>query len=65
MFCCHYDMTRTPAPFCLHFQVFGLAEDTYRALCTEGEDQCVIISGESGAGSRANTDTLDGFEIES
>lgn len=30
--------------------VFGLAEDTYRALCTEGEDQCVIISGESGAG---------------
>lgn len=23
--------------------VFGLAEDTYRALCTEGEDQCVII----------------------
>ena len=24
--------------------VFGLAEDTYRALCTEGEDQCVIIS---------------------
>lgn len=30
--------------------MFGLAEDTYRALCTEGEDQCVIISGESGAG---------------
>jgi len=30
--------------------IFGLAEDTYRALCHEAEDQCVIISGESGAG---------------
>jgi len=30
--------------------IFGLAEDTYRSLCHEAEDQCVIISGESGAG---------------
>jgi len=30
--------------------VFALAEDTYRALLSERADQCVIISGESGAG---------------
>ncbi len=30
--------------------VFALAEDTYRAVQSEREDQCVIISGESGAG---------------
>ena len=30
--------------------VFALAEDTYRTLLTERENQCVIISGESGAG---------------
>lgn len=36
--------------------IFGLAEDTYRALCTDAEDQCVIISGESGAGQYEETD---------
>ncbi len=30
--------------------IFALAEDTYRALLSEAKDQCVIISGESGAG---------------
>jgi len=30
--------------------VYALAEDTYRALMGDREDQCVIISGESGAG---------------
>lgn len=30
--------------------IYGLAEDTYRALCTDRTNQCVIISGESGAG---------------
>jgi myosin I len=30
--------------------VFALAEQAYRSLMTEREDQCVIISGESGAG---------------
>eukprot|EP00457_Paulinella_chromatophora_P000941 gb/GEZN01000943.1/.p1 GENE.gb/GEZN01000943.1/~~gb/GEZN01000943.1/.p1 ORF type:complete len:1030 (+),score=139.44 gb/GEZN01000943.1/:99-3188(+) len=30
--------------------VYALAEETYRALLTEFSDQCVIISGESGAG---------------
>lgn len=37
--------------------IFGLAEDTYRALCTEGDDQCVIISGESGAGQPINQES--------
>jgi myosin-1 len=27
-----------------------LADETYRSLLTEGENQCIIISGESGAG---------------
>eukprot|EP00808_Paulinella_micropora_P004347 g11237.t1 len=30
--------------------IYALAEETYRALLTEFSDQCVIISGESGAG---------------
>ncbi|RNF00969.1 myosin IF [Trypanosoma rangeli] len=30
--------------------VFGLAEETYRTMVSEEENQCVIISGESGAG---------------
>jgi myosin-1 len=30
--------------------VFGLAESTYRTMILEEENQCVIISGESGAG---------------
>ncbi|RNF25639.1 myosin IF [Trypanosoma conorhini] len=30
--------------------VFGLAEETYRTMVAEEENQCVIISGESGAG---------------
>ena len=30
--------------------IYALAEDTYRSLLTEHEAQCVIISGESGAG---------------
>eukprot|EP01100_Stratorugosa_tubuloviscum_P009543 TRINITY_DN3_c0_g1_i1.p1 TRINITY_DN3_c0_g1~~TRINITY_DN3_c0_g1_i1.p1 ORF type:complete len:1096 (-),score=666.41 TRINITY_DN3_c0_g1_i1:101-3388(-) len=30
--------------------IFALAEETYRAMKNEGENQCVIISGESGAG---------------
>ncbi|KAH8607142.1 Myosin head (motor domain) Unconventional myosin tail actin and lipid binding WW domain [Trypanosoma vivax] len=30
--------------------IFALAEDTYRTMVSDGENQCVIISGESGAG---------------
>jgi myosin-1 len=30
--------------------IFALAEETYRAMKNENENQCVIISGESGAG---------------
>ncbi|CBH10638.1 myosin IB heavy chain, putative [Trypanosoma brucei gambiense DAL972] len=30
--------------------IFGLAEETYRTMVSDGENQCVIISGESGAG---------------
>eukprot|EP01111_Echinosteliopsis_oligospora_P014908 TRINITY_DN5735_c0_g1_i1.p1 TRINITY_DN5735_c0_g1~~TRINITY_DN5735_c0_g1_i1.p1 ORF type:complete len:806 (-),score=234.13 TRINITY_DN5735_c0_g1_i1:55-2472(-) len=30
--------------------VFSLAEETYKAILTEGKNQCIIISGESGAG---------------
>ncbi|KEG14370.1 myosin IB heavy chain [Trypanosoma grayi] len=30
--------------------IFGLAEETYRTMVSEEENQCVIISGESGAG---------------
>eukprot|EP01114_Cavostelium_apophysatum_P015638 TRINITY_DN4304_c0_g1_i2.p1 TRINITY_DN4304_c0_g1~~TRINITY_DN4304_c0_g1_i2.p1 ORF type:complete len:821 (-),score=179.67 TRINITY_DN4304_c0_g1_i2:123-2585(-) len=30
--------------------VFSLAEETYKAILTEGRNQCIIISGESGAG---------------
>ena len=30
--------------------VFALAEETYKALITESHSQCIIISGESGAG---------------
>jgi myosin-1 len=30
--------------------IFGLAEETYRTMILEEENQCVIISGESGAG---------------
>jgi len=30
--------------------VYALAEDTYRMLLTDHDNQCVIISGESGSG---------------
>ena len=30
--------------------VYGLAEETYRSMLQEMENQCIIISGESGAG---------------
>jgi len=30
--------------------IYALAEETYRAMKNEGDNQCVIISGESGAG---------------
>tara|TARA_R110002050_G_scaffold41508_2_gene100512 strand:- start:851 stop:1408 length:558 start_codon:yes stop_codon:yes gene_type:complete len=30
--------------------VYGVAEDAYRAMMTEKDNQCIIISGESGAG---------------
>ena len=30
--------------------IFALAEETYRAMKNDQENQCVIISGESGAG---------------
>lgn len=39
----HGKTTTTP-------HIFNLAEDTYRTMILEEENQCVIISGESGAG---------------
>ena len=38
--------------------VYGLAEDTYRALCTEGEDQCVIIRSVESQTTRINCDCV-------
>ena len=35
--------------------IFALADDTYRTMLTEAENQCVIISGESGAGKTGMT----------
>lgn len=34
--------------------VYGVAESSYRAMKNDGENQCVIISGESGAGKTGN-----------
>ena len=30
--------------------VYGVAEDAYRSMMTEKDNQCIIVSGESGAG---------------
>ena len=35
--------------------VYSIADAMYRALFSEGENQCVIISGESGAGKTVNS----------
>lgn len=35
---------------CLYDLSFALADNSYRALRTERRDQCILISGESGAG---------------
>ncbi len=37
-------------PYELPAHVFALADQVYRQLMQEGKAQCVIISGESGAG---------------
>eukprot|EP01102_Stenamoeba_stenopodia_P000528 TRINITY_DN1051_c0_g1_i3.p1 TRINITY_DN1051_c0_g1~~TRINITY_DN1051_c0_g1_i3.p1 ORF type:complete len:171 (-),score=32.11 TRINITY_DN1051_c0_g1_i3:29-541(-) len=44
------DKYRGKQSFELPPHVFSLAEETYKALLTEAYNQCIIISGESGAG---------------
>jgi len=34
----------------LKLSVYAIAEDSYHSLLTEGINQCIIISGESGSG---------------
>jgi myosin heavy subunit len=38
--------------------IYAIAEDSYRSMMTEKENQCVIISGESGAGKVCSNRTL-------
>lgn len=45
----HFSCTCT-APSLLSFYSYALSDNTYRAMRTERKDQCILISGESGAG---------------
>lgn len=45
-------------PFELPPHAFSLADETYRAMLSENENQCIIITGESGAG---KTETSKGI----
>lgn len=43
-------MIKTVVCLCVCSVSFGLADNSYRALRTTRKDQCILISGESGAG---------------
>lgn len=46
-----YHVTLLPdAPSLLSPSSYALSDNTYRAMRTERKDQCILISGESGAG---------------
>jgi myosin I len=47
-------------PYELPPHIYALAEEMYRQMINEGESQCVIITGESGAG---KTEVLSSFSI--
>lgn len=44
------DLYKGKQPFELPPHVFALTDQAYRSLLSDGENQCIIVSGESGAG---------------
>lgn len=49
-FCVVIFSCKCTAPSLLSFPSYALSDNTYRAMRTERKDQCILISGESGAG---------------